>query len=88
MNSIAARIKACAQLEGTFTLRSGKVSNTYFDKYRFESDPVLLRDIVSAMVGLIPEGTEVLAGLEMGGIPVVTALSQVTGLPAAFIRKQ
>jgi orotate phosphoribosyltransferase len=24
----------------------------------------------------------------MGGIPVVTMLSQVTGLPAAFIRKQ
>jgi len=88
MNSIASRIKACAQLEGTFTLRSGKVSNTYFDKYRFESDPVLLRDIATAMAGLIPEGTEVLAGLEMGGIPVVTALSQVTGLPAAFIRKQ
>jgi len=30
----------------------------------------------------------VLAGLEMGGIPIVTMLSQVTGLPAAFIRKE
>ncbi len=29
-----------------------------------------------------------LAGLEMGGIPIVTVLSQVTGLPAAFIRKE
>lgn len=28
-----------------------------------------------------------LCGLEMGGIPVVTVLSQVTGLPASFIRK-
>jgi orotate phosphoribosyltransferase len=28
------------------------------------------------------------AGLEMGGIPLVTMLSQVTGLPAAFIRKE
>jgi orotate phosphoribosyltransferase len=88
MNTLPARIKACAQLAGTFTLRSGKVSNTYFDKYRFESDPVLLRDIATEMSRLIPEGTEVLAGLEMGGIPVVTMLSQVTGLPAAFIRKQ
>ena len=87
MNTIPARIKACAQLEGTFTLRSGKVSNTYFDKYRFEADPVLLRDIADEMVRLIPPGTEVLAGLEMGGIPVVTMLSQATGLPAAFIRK-
>jgi orotate phosphoribosyltransferase len=88
MNSIAARIKSCAQLEGSFTLRSGKVSNTYFDKYRFESDPTLLRDIATEMARLVPRGTEVLAGLEMGGIPVVTMLSQVTGLPAAFIRKE
>jgi orotate phosphoribosyltransferase len=40
------------------------------------------------MAGLVPPDTEVLAGLEMGGIPVVTMLSQVTGLPAAFVRKQ
>jgi orotate phosphoribosyltransferase len=88
MNSIPARIKACAQLEGSFILRSGKVSNTYFDKYRFEADPALLRDIAIGMAELVPPGTEVLAGLEMGGIPVVTMLSQVTGLPAAFIRKE
>ena len=88
MNTVPARIKACSQLEGTFTLRSGKVSNTYFDKYRFEADPILLRDIATSMARLIPEGTEVLAGLEMGGIPVVTILSQVTGIPAAFIRKE
>jgi orotate phosphoribosyltransferase len=88
MNTIAARIKSCAQLEGSFTLRSGKVSNTYFDKYRFESDPTLLRDIATDMARLVPSGTEVLAGLEMGGIPVVTMLSQVTGIPAAFIRKE
>jgi orotate phosphoribosyltransferase len=88
MNTLPARIKSCAQLKGTFTLRSGMVSNTYFDKYRFESDPVLLRDIATELSRLIPEGTEVLAGLEMGGIPVVTMLSQITGLPAAFIRKQ
>ena len=88
MKDIPARIKACAQLSGSFTLRSGKVSNTYFDKYRFEADPVLLRDIAVEMARLVPAGTEVLAGLEMGGIPVVTMLSQITGLSAAFIRKE
>ncbi len=41
------------------------------------------------MVKLLPPGLEILAGLEMGGIPLVTLLSQLTGLlPAAFIRKQ
>jgi len=49
---------------------------------------LLLRDIAQALAALLPADTEVLAGLEMGGIPVVTLLSQVTGLPAAFIRKE
>ena len=40
------------------------------------------------MKPLIPSGVEVLAGPEMGGIPIVTMLSQVTGLHAAFIRKE
>lgn len=60
----------------------------YFDKYRFEADPVLLADIAEAMSTLVPADTEVLAGLELGGIPVVTALSARTSLPAAFVRKE
>ena len=88
MTTLAARIRQSAKLNGRFVLRSGKVSDTYFDKYQFESDPALLRDIVVALAALIPPGTQVLAGLEMGGIPIVTMLSQVTGLPAAYIRKQ
>lgn len=88
MTSLPARIRRSAKLTGRFVLRSGKVSDTYFDKYRFESDPVLLRDIVVELAPLVPAGTEVLAGLEMGGIPIVTMLSQVTGLPAAYVRKQ
>jgi orotate phosphoribosyltransferase len=88
MQSLAARIKQSAKLKGQFTLRSGKVSDTYFDKYQFESQPELLLAIAKEMANLVPLGTEILAGLEMGGIPVVTMLSQVSGLPAAFIRKQ
>lgn len=84
---LARRIHRVAHLTGTFTLRSGRVSNEYFDKYQFESDPVLLSDIADAMAGLLPDGTEVLAGLELGGVPVVTALARATGLPAAFVRK-
>ncbi len=75
-------------LQGSFKLRSGLTSSEYFDKYRFESDPVLLRAIAEQMAPLIPQDTEILAGLEMGGIPVATALSLVTGLPTLFVRKQ
>src|SRR3954447_9179591 len=88
MPTLANRVYDAAHLTGTFTLRSGQVSHEYFDKYRFEADPVLLRDIAEAMAPLVPAGTEVLAGLELGGIPIVTMLSQVTGLPALFVRKE
>jgi orotate phosphoribosyltransferase len=64
------------------------VSTTYFDKYLFEADPGLLREVAAAAVRLVPPGTEVLAGLELGGVPVATALSLATGLPAAFVRKE
>jgi orotate phosphoribosyltransferase len=36
----------------------------------------------------VPDGTEVLAGLELGGVPLAVALSRVTGLPALFVRKE
>jgi orotate phosphoribosyltransferase len=84
---LARRIDARCRLDGTFTLRSGETSDVYFDKYRFEADPILLRSIVDEMATLIPERTEMLGGLELGGIPLATMLSSVTGLPTIFIRK-
>jgi orotate phosphoribosyltransferase len=75
-------------LTGEFRLRSGAVSNEYFDKYLFESDPSLLRAIGEALVPLLPPGTDALAGLELGGVPLATMLSQLTGLPALFVRKE
>jgi orotate phosphoribosyltransferase len=88
VTSLAARVHDAAHLTGTFTLRSGQVSDEYFDKYRFEADPVLLRDIAEAMAPMIPAGTDALAGLELGGVPIATALSMVTGIPARFVRKE
>lgn len=87
-DELAHRVNAIARLTGTFTLRSGQVAHEYFDKYRFEADPALLADIAAAMVPLLPDDTEVLAGLELGGVPIATALSMRTGIPAAFVRKQ
>jgi orotate phosphoribosyltransferase len=87
-SDLARRIHAASHLTGQFTLRSGRTATEYFDKYRFEADPVLLDEIARRMAPLVPSGTQVLAGLEMGGIPVVTALGRHTGLPCAFVRKQ
>lgn len=85
---LARKIFETAYLRGEFKLRSGQTSNEYFDKYRFESDPTLLKPIAEALAPLIPPGTQILAGLEMGGIPIATALSLHTGIPAIFVRKK
>ena len=86
--ALARRVYHAAHLTGTFTLRSGAVSSEYFDKYRFETDPVLLKDIATALAELVPAQVDGLAGLELGGVPIATVLSQITGIPAFFVRKQ
>ena len=88
LDALADQINTVARLTGTFTLRSGQIATEYFDKYRFEAQPALLARIAEALAPMIPADTEVLAGLEMGGIPLATALSLHTGLPAAFVRKE
>lgn len=88
LSALAADVDAACRLTGSFTLRSGQVSSEYFDKYLFETDPALLARVAGAMEPLVPEGTELLGGLEMGGIPIATVLSARTGLPALFVRKK
>ncbi len=85
---LAKRIYDTAHITGEFTLRSGAKSNEYFDKYLFEADPALLKDIAAALVALVPPGIAALAVLEMGGIPIATLLSELTGLPVLFVRKK
>ena len=85
---LARQITESCRLTGRFTLRSGQISPEYFDKYRFEARPRLLQAIARRMAPSVPKGTDLLAGLEMGGIPLVTALSLETGLPSRFVRKE
>lgn len=84
---LAQEIYKVSHITGVFKLRSGIESNEYFDKYRFESNPHILRNIAKQMKELIPEGIDYLAGLEMGGIPIAAAISMETGIPAVYIRK-
>ena len=86
--TLARSVYDVAHITGTFRLRSGVTSNEYFDKYLFEADPALLHALATAMAPLVPDGTDTLAGLELGGVPLATMLSQVTGLPARFVRKK
>jgi orotate phosphoribosyltransferase len=85
---LAKRIYDTAHITGDFLLRSGARSHEYFDKYLFEADPDLLKHIAIGMAELVPKNVDALAGLEMGGIPIATMLSQLTGLPVLFVRKK
>ncbi len=84
---LASAIYRASYLTGEFLLRSGTVAAEYFDKYQFESQPGLLKEISTALADLVPSGTDALAGLELGGVPLATMLSQATGLPTLFVRK-
>jgi len=87
-SELAAAIVRISELRGAFKLRSGATADRYFDKYRFEANPNLLREIAQALVPLVPPGTELFAGLELGGVPIATMLGQETGLPVRFVRKK
>ena len=87
-NELGKHIYNISHITGEFLLRSGQISNEYFDKYKFESAPNLLAPIAHEMRNLIPHETNILGGLEMGGIPLATALSLETSLPSIFVRKK
>lgn len=84
---LARQIKAASFLTGQYKLRSGETSPFYFDKYRFESDPNLLSAIVDELRKLLPKSFDKLAGMELGGIPLATALSLRTGRKCLYVRK-
>ena len=83
------RIKDAALLRGEFTLRSGRKSKYYLDKYLFETQPDILRALGEQFAMRVNKGeVDRVAGAELGGIPLVTATSMATGLPAVLIRNQ
>lgn len=92
-HALARRIAEASLLRGSFTLRSGRTSTYYLDKYLFSTRPEVLRDLgvlFSERIARIAaeEGAPIgrLAGAELGGIPLVTVASLQTGLPSIFVR--
>jgi orotate phosphoribosyltransferase len=84
------RLVERAYLEGDFVLRSGRHSRYYLDKYRFETDPELLaglgREIARLQREAAPEA-ELLAGPELGAVPLAAVTAIETGLPYVIVRK-
>ena len=76
-----------AYLRGSFVLRSGRTSNYYFDKYLLETKPDLLRDVSTALLDLVPDNSQRLAGPELGAVPLVACMSLIGNLPYIIVRR-
>lgn len=85
---LARKIYQVSHLTGHFNLRLGGTSNEFFDNFLFLADPVLLHEMAQAMLPLIPSEAEVICGPELAGVPLVTMLAHLTGLPMAWVRKE
>lgn len=85
---LAKRIADVALLRGEFTLRSGRKSNYYLDKYRFETQPDVLMALGKMLAERIGANVDRIAGPELGAVPLAAAASMACGKPTVFIRNQ
>ena len=89
VDELGLRLLDVALLEGDFTLRSGKRSRWYLDKYRFETDPAILRELgerlAAASLGAEPDATR-LGGPALGAVALAASASMASGLPFIIIR--
>ena len=83
---LARRIREAAYLEGDFTLRSGRKSKYYLDKYLFETQPDILRALGEMFAHHAADSTTLIAGAELGGVALAAATSMATGKPFVIIR--
>ncbi len=73
---------------GEFTLRSGKKSRYYVDLKKATCDPATLRKMAEEVVERIPPGTDRVAGLELGSVPIASVVSVMSDIPMIIVRKE
>jgi orotate phosphoribosyltransferase len=88
-DDLAQRLVDRALLHGDFVLRSGRRSSFYLDKYRFETEPRLLRElggrIAEAVAGREPDAVR-LAGPELGAVALAASAAMASDLPFIIVR--
>lgn len=87
-DDLADRLIGASELHGDYVLSSGKRSSVYFDKFRFLTDPPLLKEVAHAVAELLPEGITHLAAPEGAATLLVAAIALETHLPIAVVRKE
>jgi len=80
-------LAACGAIQhGTFTLASGKTSPYYIDIKRAVTRPDLL-GMISNGIAPFAGSSDRIAGVELGAVPIATAVSLATGKPFIMVRK-
>ena len=78
-----------ALLEGDFVLRSGRRSSWYLDKYRFETEPAILRALGERLAEVArehePEAVR-LAGPALGAVALAASAAMASDLPFIIVR--
>jgi orotate phosphoribosyltransferase len=82
------QLKECGAIKfGRFVLTSGAISDYYIDIKKASTEPKVLKHIAQEM-SAYTKGYDLLAGMELGAVPLVVALSLETGIPYVIIRKE
>ncbi|RXA16220.1 orotate phosphoribosyltransferase [Methanosarcina sp. MSH10X1] len=86
---LIAALKACGAVRyGDFTLASGKKSKYYIDIKKASTDPKTLKLIARQAAFRIKQmDVNIVAGVELGGVPLATAVSMEADLPLLIVRK-
>ena len=81
-------LKECGAIQfGRFVLTSGAISDYYIDIKKASTNPRILKKIAEAMAEYA-KGYDVIAGMELGAVPLAVALSLQTEIPYVIIRKE
>jgi orotate phosphoribosyltransferase len=81
-------LKECGAIKfGRFVLTSGAISDYYIDIKKASTEPKILKFIAQQMNEYV-NGYDLLAGMELGAVPLVVALSLESGIPYVIIRKE
>lgn len=90
MTSVSEHLLRCGAVRfGRFTLTSGQPSDYYVDVKAATTDPAVLRAIAAEMAAIADRDGpfDAVAGMELGAVPIATAVSLATDLPLLVVRK-
>lgn len=86
-NEIISLLKECGAIKyGKFILTSGATSDYYIDIKKASTNPLILKKIIKE-ISKYSKNYDYIAGMELGAVPLIVALSLETNIPYIIIRK-